>query len=98
MEKNLHAIKQLEQLIDGLNFNELVSLNRLVVDRIRLMQKAGTLVAMSLFKTGDKVWWISKTGIKLSGEIIRINNKTASVKVIDNSYWNVSPQLLQKEY
>ena len=89
--------KKLDSLIAGLTLEELYTLNRLVVDRIRLMQKAGTLVAMSQFRIGDRVSWYSNDGQKHSGEIFRINHKTVSVGIPGHGYWNVSPQLLQKE-
>lgn len=97
MEQNYEIAQKMASLIEGLTFNELVALNRLTADRIRLMQKAHALVAMSQFGVGDRVSWYSQDGNKYTGEIIRINHKTASVKVSENSYWNVSPQLLQKE-
>jgi len=34
--------------MDGLKLPELLDMNRLTVERIRLMQKAGTLAAMSV--------------------------------------------------
>ncbi len=96
MENNYQISKKIESLMEGLTYNELILLNRLTSERIQLMHKAGTLVAMSQFRIGDKVSWYSKDGVTYSGEIVRINHKTASIKVSENGYWNVSPQLLQK--
>ena len=97
MENDFETAKMMASLIEGLTFNELVALNRLTAERIRLMQKAHALMAMSQFGVGDRVSWYSQDGNKYTGVIIRINHKTASVKVSEGGYWNVSPQLLQKE-
>jgi hypothetical protein len=97
MENNYQTAKKIESLMEGLTYHELILLNQLTAERIRLMQKAGTLMVMSQFRLGDKVSWDSRDGVKYSGVIIRINHKTVSVKVSDKGYWNVSPQMLQKE-
>lgn len=90
-------IRKFEPVLTGLSLHELTILNRMVVDRIRTIQKAGTLVSMSNFNVGDRVSWEGKDGMKRTGIIIRLNHKTASVKIGDEGYWNVSPQLLRKE-
>lgn len=90
-------IRKFEPVITGLSIQELTILNRMVVDKIRTFQKAGTLVSMSKFNVGDCVSWDGKDGIKRTGIIIRLNHKTASVKIGNEAYWNVSPQLLRKE-
>jgi hypothetical protein len=98
MDKYEDVRRKVLPLTEGLKLPELLEFNRLTVERIRLMQKAGTLVAMSQYRIGDRVSWISKDGNRYVGEIIRINHKTASIKVSEGGYWNVSPQLLQKEF
>jgi hypothetical protein len=98
MDYNFQSRKKIASLIEGLKLSELIELNKLTAERIMLMQKAGTLVAMSQFAVGDRVSWISGDGTKYTGHVIRINHKTASVKVSEHGYWNVSPQLLQKEF
>jgi len=89
-------IRKFEPLLGGLTYHELTVLNKMVVERIRLMHKADALVSMSKFHIGDCVSWDGKDGIVRTGIIIRLNNKTASVKIADEGHWNVSPQLLRK--
>ena len=91
------VIRKLEPVLKGLSFHELTILNKMVVDRIRTIQKAGALVSMSKFNVGDRVFWDGNDGIVRMGIIIRLNHKTASVKTGNEGYWNVSPQLLRKE-
>ncbi len=90
-------IRKFEPLLENLSSNELTILNKMVVERIRLMNKAGALVSMSTLNIGQRVSWDGSDGIVRSGVIIRLNRKTASVKTGEKDYWNVSPQLLRKD-
>ena len=95
---NTHAImRRFEPLLKDLSGHELTILNQMIVDRIRLMNKAGALISMSTLNIGDRVSWDGSDGIIRTGIIIRLNQKTASIKVGDEGYWKVSPQLLRKE-
>lgn len=95
---NTHAIiRKFELMLKELSEHELIILNKMVVERIRLMHKAGALISMSKLNIGDRVSWVGSDGIVRTGIIIRLNNKTASVKVGAEGYWKVSPQLLRKE-
>lgn len=90
-------IRKFEPVLHGLSLPELNILNQMVVERIRIFQKAGTLVSMSNFHIGDRVMWNSKDGTVKAGIIFRINQKTVSVKTGDKEHWNVSPGFLRKE-
>ncbi len=90
-------VRKFEPIISGLSYHELSILNRMAVHRMHTIHKAGTLVSMSNFNIGDRVSWDGSDGIKRTGIIIRLNHKTASVKIGNEGYWNISPQLLRKE-
>ena len=91
------TLRKFEPLLHGLPLHELTILNKMVVERIRFMHKAGTLVSMSKFNIGDRVAWNGSDGIIRTEIIVRINTKTASVRIGNGGHWNVSPQLVQKE-
>lgn len=91
------AIRKFEPLIEKLNFFELSILNRMVVNRMKLINKAEALIAMSKIQVGDWVSWQSDNGTIKKGLVIRLNQKTVSVKVDERGYWNVSPDLLTVE-
>ena len=91
-------IQQFEPLLKGLNYHQLSVLNRLIIERMRLIQKAGTLVSMAQFQVGDRVSWDGKDGSVKTGIIFRINQKTVSIRTRDEGHWNVSPQLLYKQF
>ena len=90
-------IRKFEPVLAGLSLYELTILNRMAVDRITLMQQANALLYMSKFNAGDRVSWNGKDGIVRTGIIIRLNHKTASIRIADGGQWNVSPHLLRKE-
>ncbi len=90
-------IRKLEPLLKDLSYHELTVLNKLVLERIRLVHKANTLISMSQFHVGDRVSWDGNDGIVRTGVIFRLNQKTVSVRTGNEGYWNVSPQFLRKE-
>jgi hypothetical protein len=86
-------IRKLEPVLNGLSFHELTILNKMAVDRIHTIQKAGALVSMSKLHMRDRVACQGKDGVKRTGIITRLNYKTASIKTGIEEYWKVSPQL-----
>lgn len=48
-------------------------------------------------RIGDPVYWTSpKTGAIMSGQVLKVNTKTATVQTGPYSVWRVSPGLLTK--
>ena len=95
---NTNAIlRKFKPLLQNMTMPELTILNKMVVDRIRIIHKAGALMSMSKFNVGDRVSWDGSDGVVRIGNIMRLNHKTASVRIGSDEYWNVSPQLLRKE-
>lgn len=83
-------------MTEGLTLEELYALNRIVVHRIKLFQKAGKFVALSKFAVGEIVSFFSNGGELITGQVIRLNQKTVTIATDDNRQWNVSPELLRK--
>jgi hypothetical protein len=87
---------KLAPLIKDLSLNELMVLNRMVVNQIHMIEKASALYSLSQLNIGDRVSWYGNDGIERTGIIIRLNQKTASVKADDEGYWKISPFFLRK--
>ncbi len=84
-------------ILNPMTADELMELNKLVIQRIKILNQLYTLGSLNRLKIGDKVKWNGSDGIIRSGKIIRLNSKTASISIGDNKgYWRVSPQLLEK--
>ena len=96
-EKNLNAqvVTKIEDFLKQLNKEELVFLNRMVVERVKLMNQLETTSSMIRFNIGDRVTFTTRYGETFKGQIIRMNKKTISILTDTNVQWNVHPSLLK---
>ena len=78
-----------------LSEDELLDLNRRIVERLRLMRSARQLVELAQFTVGMQVEFTTDDGRTLQGEITRLNRKTATVCCNPSGHWRVSPMLLR---
>ena len=89
--------KKWADLLNPMTEEELLSLNKMVVHRIKILNQLYALGSLNRLKIGDMVKWNGSDGITRSGKIIRLNSKTASISIgVNEGYWRVSPQLLEK--
>lgn len=91
-EKN---IVELDSILDKLSEEQLISLNKKVVERIRILHKAKQLYSMSRFSAGERVYF-THNGERIRGTIIRLNQRTVTVIIDGRGQWNISPSLLMK--
>ena len=82
------------EAIKRLNEEDLRFLNRLIVERLKLLSQARATEEMISFTRGDRVRFQGHNGKILDGMVIRLNKKTVSVLTDDGRQWNVSPGLL----
>jgi hypothetical protein len=75
-----NLIQQVESILDKLNKEELIVLNRAIVKRIKIMNDLNRLRANAAFNPGDRVSWHDNYGIYRTGQVLRINTKTISVE------------------
>jgi hypothetical protein len=78
-----------------LSEEELVDLNRRIVERLRLIRSARQLVDLARFSVGMRVEFTTDDGRTLRGDITRLNRKTATVCCNPSGHWRVSPALLR---
>lgn len=81
-------------IIMRLGEDDLLLLNRLIIDRINLLQQARSTVSMARFATGDRVAFQGPGGQRLSGFILKLNKKTVTIVVDGGEQWNVAPAFL----
>ena len=84
----VEAIKRLDE-------EDLLFLNRLIVERLNLISQARATTQMTRFTKGDRVGFKTSDGRMLEGMVLRLNKKTISVVTDDGHQWNVAPGLLQ---
>ena len=91
---NDKEILRIEDFIKTLGRNELIYLNRLVVQRLKLLSQERSTTEMMRFNIGEKVSFVITDGIIKIGIISKINKKTISIDTQDGVHWKVSPGLL----
>ena len=82
------------ETIRRMNEEDLRFLNRLIVDRLKLLGQARSTVMLARFSVGDRVSFQGTAGQRKAGVIIRLNKKTASIATDDGQQWNVHPGFL----
>jgi hypothetical protein len=84
------------QALRHMGEEDLLYLNRMVVERLNLLVQARSTVQLAQFAEGDRVEFTTQDGIVKFGVVVRLNKKTASLRTDDAQNWNVSPALLRK--
>ena len=82
------------EAIRRMNEDDLRFLNRLIVERLKLIGQARSTTMLARFSVGDRVSFQSTSGERKAGVIIRLNKKTASIATDDGQHWNVHPGFL----
>jgi hypothetical protein len=82
------------ETIRRLNEDDLRFLNRLIVERLKLIHQARSTAMLAHYSVGDRVSFQSHVGERKSGVIVRLNKKTASIRTDDAQQWNVHPGFL----
>lgn len=85
------------ETVRSLGEDDLRFLNRLIVDRLKLIHQARSTVMLANFNVGDRVCFPTGAGDEKTGVIIRLNKKTASIVTDDGHRWNVHPTFLTAE-
>ncbi|HEC02461.1 MAG TPA: hypothetical protein ENI81_02895 [Phycisphaerales bacterium] len=82
------------EAIRHLGEEDLRFLNRLIVERLKLIAQAQSTALMSQFNIGDRVGFRSPSGEWKNGIVQKLNKKTISILTDKGHRWNVSPGLL----
>ena len=77
-----------------LSEDELIELNRRIVERLRLLQSTNSLTQLARFSVGMVVEFETDDGRTISGTVARLNRRTATI-VAASGRWRVSPSLLR---
>ena len=93
-----NLLQQAESILDKLNKEELIVLNRAIVKRIKIMNDLQRLRANAAFNRGNRVSWHDHEGIYRTGHVLRINTKTISVEEEGDpeGIWRIPASLLHK--
>ncbi|MFN0301362.1 MAG: hypothetical protein ACKVQU_13540 [Burkholderiales bacterium] len=82
--------------ITQLSEQELIALNRQIVERLRFVQQTRTHAKMLEFHVGDRISFQPDGRPVLFGVLVRYNRKTVTILTEGGEQWNVSPALLRR--
>ena len=82
--------------IDELQYEELITLNRAIVARIKEIKAIKVQSLLQQFRVGNQVQFMSNEGDLIIGTIVRLNQKTVSLVTEEGARWKVSPSFLTK--
>lgn len=77
-----------------LSEDELIALNRRIVERLQPMRSAKSLTQLARFSVGMRVEFDADDGRIVNGTVARLNRQTATV-VTESGRWRVSPSRLR---
>jgi len=89
----MSAVEAIKRLAE----EDLLFLNRLIVERLKLISQAKSISMMATFGIGDLVSFYASDGRKMRAVVRRLNKKTISVDTDDGHRWKVAPGLLHLE-
>ncbi len=75
---------------------ELVALNRQIVERLRFLHQMRAHATMLEFRVGDRVSFQPAGRPILFGVLVRYNRKTVTIVTEGGEQWNVAPALIRK--
>ena len=84
------------QALRHMGEEDLLFLNRMVVERLNLLAQARSTVQLAQFAEGERVEFTTQDGTVKRAVVVRLNKKTASLRTDDAQTWKVSPALLRK--
>ena len=87
-------IPRIEEFIKTLSEKDLVYLNRLVIERLKLLSQGKSTEHMMRFNLDEYVAFTPPDGRERKG-YNRLNKKTASVRTLKGEFRKVEPELLR---
>lgn len=84
-------------VLDMLTEEELVQLNHIIVERLRLMHQIKAHGAMMNFRIGQRVRFTNPAGQVIRGVLTRHNRKSVTIVTDDGHQWRVGPSMIQQD-
>lgn len=88
-------IPRIEDFIKRLKIKDLIYLNGIIIDRIKVLQQINSSEKMTKFHVGQRVSFSPEGAQVKEGRVTRLNKKTVSVITDDNENWKVGTGLLK---
>ena len=85
------------QAVRHMSEDDLLYLNRMVVERLKLLTQARSTVEFAQFAQGDRVSFTADDGSVKNGMIIRLNKEAVTLLTGDGHLWKIPPGFLRKK-
>lgn len=82
------------EAIKRLNEEDLLFLNHMILERLKLISQVRATTLMTSFTKGDRVGFQTTDGRTIEGVVLRLNKKTVSIITNVGQRWNVHPSVL----
>ena len=88
-------VRKIEEFIKVLDEKELIYINRLIIERLKLLSQQRSTTQMTRFNIGERVAFVDNNGKEQKGIILKLNKKTVTLKTDSGERWNVAPVFLK---
>ena len=95
--KSSENLPRVLAVLDLLTEEELVRLNHVILQRLRLMREIRAHDQMMSFHIGQQVRFTTSYGEVVHGTVSRQNRKSVTIVTSAGGQWRVSPGLLEPE-
>lgn len=89
--------QDLKRFINLLDYDDLVKLHEYIAKRLNLILNKRAMEGVQKFNILDRVYFIDNDGNEITGTVIRLNQKTVTIKADDGKRWRVSPSYLKRD-
>ena len=91
----MDVVNRLLHDLSKLSEEDLIELNRRIVERLQILRSKKSLAQLARFSIGMLVEFNADDGRTITGTVARVNQRTATV-VTASGRWRVSPSLSRK--
>ncbi len=88
-------IPRIEDFIKTLSAKDLIYLNRMICERLKVLSQVQSSEKMAKFHLTQRVSFTGSDGLVKTGVINAMHKKTVSVITDDNENWKIAPGLLR---
>ena len=88
-------IPRIEDFIKTLNQKDLIYLNNLIVNQLKILSQVRSSENMAKFHISQRIFFTAPDGSERKGKIVRMHKKTVTIITDDDEQWNVAPGFLK---
>jgi hypothetical protein len=90
-------IPRIEDFIKKLGEKDLIYLNNLIIERLKVLSQIRSSKFMAEFHAGQRISFDGPDGKIKKGFIVRMHKKTVSIRTDEGENWKVAPGFLRNE-